>query len=98
MSNELRIGQKPILAGMQGGSSDIMHIHKRAIGEYTNKFGAMAQLVARPPPERKVGSSILSGLTIFLQVSLFEFWNLNLLANDLTVTQNLNQNRIYNLT
>ena len=28
-------------------------------------IGAMAQLVARPPPERKVGSSSLSGLTIF---------------------------------
>lgn len=29
-------------------------------------IGAMAQLVARPPPERKVGSSSLSSLIIFL--------------------------------
>ena len=28
-------------------------------------FGAMAQLVAHPTPDRAVGSSILSGLTLF---------------------------------
>ena len=33
-------------------------------------FGAMAQLVARPTPDRKVGSSSLSGLIIFLTSGL----------------------------
>jgi hypothetical protein len=41
----------------------------------------MAQLVAHPPPERKVGRSRLSGLTLFL---LCKFCKIHL-KNDLTL-------------
>ena len=34
-------------------------------------IGALAQLVARPTPDRKVGSSSLSGLIIFCSSILF---------------------------
>ena len=59
-------------------------------------FGAMAQLVARPTPDRKVGSSSLSGLIIFLtfgfrlmtldrkiQLLFINFNNTNLLITNL---------------
>ena len=34
--------------------------------KWNYEWGAMAQLVAHPTPDREVGSSILSGLTLFI--------------------------------
>ena len=42
-------------------SKYLKHVCKRFVS-----WGAMAQLVAHPTPDREVGSSILSGVTLFL--------------------------------